>query len=144
MGTVWCKCSPGAKNWIARLAMLSDNLLSVRQIRIMAYSEKKLKFPKCTKTVLNCPIVLGQTAQWLNNALFDCPVIGRCSIQLFNNGHYYLPDQQKPVLPPSNISEYCKVHLTSQPANIVNISRLTCQPTNTKRLTFQPSNITKY
>ena len=58
--------------------------------------------------------------------------------------HYHLPDQQKPVLPPSNKSEYCKVHLTSRPANIVNISRLTCRPKNTEKMTFQPTNITMY
>ena len=58
--------------------------------------------------------------------------------------HYHLPDQPKPVLPPSNKSEYYKVHLASRPANIVNISRLTCRPTNTEKMTFQPTNITMY
>ena len=33
-------------------------------------------------------MVLSQTVQWLNNAPFDCPRIGQCCIQRFNNGQY--------------------------------------------------------
>ena len=61
-------CSQGPKNWIARLAMLSDNLLSVGQIGLMACGENCQKCPEYAKTVI--------TVQWYW-------VQG--SIQLFNN-----------------------------------------------------------
>ena len=51
-------------------------------------------------------MVLSQTVQWLNNAQFDCPTIGQCCIQRFNNGQYYF------VFFVENHKDLCAFHRT--------------------------------
>ena len=89
----------GSFNSIARLAVLLDNLLSVGQFGHTAYGIRhKAKISeigqKCAKlfngwTVL-CPTVQGwtvlcPTVQWLDSAVSNFPMVGRCCVQLSND-----------------------------------------------------------
>ena len=66
-------------NWLAWLAMLLDNLLSVGQIELIAGRKNGQKCPKYVKNVQNHQMV-GRcpTVQLSDSAVSDCPLVEQC------------------------------------------------------------------
>ena len=87
--------------------MLSDNLLSMGQIGLIAYGENCRKWPKWAKNLQNhqmvgqCCVqlsngrtVLCPNVQWSDSVVSNCPMVGQCCVQLSNGRTLLCPNVQ--------------------------------------------------